>query len=160
MWTDNGAFFHANSWANDNETRVCVDAATGQRETRCLETILPAVKAMLTAQHVPVRQLQLDSWYYVGEVASGHVYCVRNWTAAKRSLFPSGTIERVVAAMNISSTVLYLPFFCEENVYTDRFRFIKGSSVVDINGRRSVPSTANCNINAKDSLNFLLKMQR
>jgi hypothetical protein len=126
-WTDNGAAYHVNSWRGDNESRACLDPATGAAAPRCLETLLPAVKADLDAAGVAVRQLQLDSWYYDGHPASGHVYCVRNWTKAKPQLFPSGTVERVVREMKVSS-MLYLPFFCEDNVYRE-FRFIRGSSV-------------------------------
>ena len=111
MWTDNGAYYHANSWADDNETRACVDAATGALVPGCFETLFPQWKADLERAGVPVRQLQLDSWYYDGHLGDSHVYCVRNWTAAKKLLFPSGSIERVVRDMDIASTSLYLPFF-------------------------------------------------
>ena len=77
----------------------------------CFETLFPQWKADLERAGVPVRQLQLDSWYYDGHLGDSHVYCVRNWTAAKKLLFPSGSIERVVRDMDIASTSLYLPFF-------------------------------------------------
>ena len=120
MWTDNGAFLHVNSWANDNESLACKGSKA------CVEGALVDAKVSLDKQQVPVQLLQLDSWYYDGRPASGHVYCVGNWSQAKDLLFPSGSIVPAIKQLNVS-TILYTPFFCNDSVYWQSYRHIEGS---------------------------------
>lgn len=54
-----------------------------------------------------------------------YVYCVRNWT-----LSPPAFTHNLAQLKNMTGVpwLLYVPFFCRQNVYMGRFRFVNGSS--------------------------------
>lgn len=53
------------------------------------------------------------------------MHCVQNWTLGQQA-FPHnlGQLSRMLK----TPWLLYVPFFCRENVYSDQFRFVNGSS--------------------------------
>ncbi|KAK3742202.1 hypothetical protein RRG08_056560 [Elysia crispata] len=67
-WTDNGAYYYYNTEKGKNYEDTIVDEV-----------------AYLKAQGLPVKYLQIDSWFY----PKGHVKGTKTWTPEK-SIFPDG----------------------------------------------------------------------
>lgn len=113
-WTDNGAYYYGDQWHE----------AGGGGQT-CNEASMIEVARGLERENLldAVRIWQLDDWWYPGHKAV-FVHCVQNWTlvppAFNRSL---AELSRTVG----KPLLLYVPFFCPENVYTQQFKFLQGS---------------------------------
>ena len=70
-----------------------------------------------------VKIWQLDDWWYPGE-KSIYVHCVRNWTLGQPAFSRSlGALSKRVQ----TPWLLYVPFFCPENVYTSKYKFVHGA---------------------------------
>eukprot|EP00913_Durusdinium_trenchii_P032634 g30546.t1 len=111
---DNGAYYYGDQWHE----------AGGGGQT-CNEASMIEVARGLERENLldAVRIWQLDDWWYPGHKAV-FVHCVQNWTlvppAFNRSL---AELSRTVG----KPLLLYVPFFCPENVYTQQFKFLQGS---------------------------------
>eukprot|EP00041_Stephanoeca_diplocostata_P024395 m.617139 g.617139 ORF g.617139 m.617139 type:complete len:972 (-) comp22517_c4_seq1:103-3018(-) len=105
-FTDNGAYYYGDHYQHDL--------------TCCNESILSATAKDLHQADVPIRYWQMDDWWYPGD-PKVWVNCVEEWKLIEQ-YFPSG-----LAGLNKELGVpflLYVPFFCVENAYTDRFKFV------------------------------------
>ena len=106
-----GAYYSGGAWA---------EAGGGGDEVN--EAAFKAVAAGLQEQDLwkAVRTWQLDDWWYYGR---GAIYsdCVTNWSLPPRT-FPSG-LKGLSASLG-KPWLLYVPFWCPENVYADQFRWL------------------------------------
>lgn len=120
-WTDNGAYYSGGAWANNSHNS---DENGGGDPVN--ETAFKAVAAGLKAQGLldAVKVWQLDDWWYESSVPQGGVYsaCVKNWSLPERT-FPSG-LKKLSEALE-TPWLLYVPFWCPENVYSDQFRWVE-----------------------------------
>ena len=69
------------------------------------------------------RYLQLDDWWYPGK-KSIYVHCVRNWSLGEPAFSRSlGDLSKRVQ----TPWLLYVPFFCPDNVYAAKYKFVQGA---------------------------------
>ena len=71
---------------------------------------------VLTVQ-TPRHGSQVDDWWYLGNELDSHDHMCVKELAPKPDLFPTGLPK---LPRNISY-VVYGPFFCEDNVYKDKY---------------------------------------
>mmetsp|Transcript_70058 Transcript_70058/g.180567 ORF Transcript_70058/g.180567 Transcript_70058/m.180567 type:complete len:808 (-) Transcript_70058:158-2581(-) len=112
-WTDNGAFYYGDAWHE----------AGGGGKT-CNEESMVSVARGLEEQDLlrAVRTWQMDDWWYPGH-HTAFVHCVQNWTLLPPAFEHNlGDLSRILE----TPLVLYVPFFCPENVYQTRFEFVVG----------------------------------
>lgn len=114
-WTDNGAYYSGGAWG---------EAGGGGDPVN--ETAFRAVAAGLKEQELfgAVHIWQLDDWWYHGR-ASVYSDCVLNWSLPTAT-FPSG-LKKLSADLG-KPWLLYVPFWCPENVHADDFRWIHSSN--------------------------------
>lgn len=110
---DNGAYYYGDQW---NEA--------GGGGTHCNETSMKHVAQGLEQQKLlsAVHIWQLDDWWYPGHPAIW-VHCIENWTLVPPAF--NETLRQLSTSLG-KSWLLYVPFFCPKNVYT-QFKFQMGS---------------------------------
>ena len=113
-WTDNGAYYSGGAWANES----------GGGGKVVNEAAFRAVAEGLKAQDLPIKIWQLDDWWYPTDPTDHGIYsnCIANWTLLP-STFPSG-LKGLSQAIR-TPWLLYVPFWCPNNVYADKFRFLE-----------------------------------
>eukprot|EP01052_Picozoa_sp_SAG31_P027808 SAG31_NODE_2634_length_5342_cov_2.253099_4_plen_525_part_00 len=115
-WTDNGAYYSGGAWAKPKGGAggggEVVNEAAFRAVARGLEE-----KGLLDA----VRVWQLDDWWYETSVGGVYSACIYNWTLPTRT-FPSG-LKALSHALK-TPWLLYVPFWCPQNVYSKRFRWV------------------------------------
>lgn len=114
-WTDNGAYYYGDQW----------NQAGGGGDV-CNETAMVAVADGLKQQDLldAVHIWQLDDWWYPGH-PSIWVHCVENWTLSKP--FFQDNLSDLQKKLQ-TPWLLYIPFWCAENIYSTKYKFIQGSS--------------------------------
>ena len=115
--TDNGAYYYMYS----GKQAVCDQLAHGPMDKIILQLVDDFKELSL-----PVRSIQLDDWWYEGtgdayEDSHDHM-CVRE-LMPKPALFPEG-LPKLPPQISYH---LYGPFFCQDNVYRDKFAFANSS---------------------------------
>ena len=112
-WTDNGAYYSGGAWNESGGGGAVVNEAAFKAVADGLKK-----KDLLSA----VKIWQLDDWWY--HTGRGGVYsaCVKNWTLPPAT-FPSG-LKNLSVALE-TPWLLYVPYWCPVNVYSDRFRWVQ-----------------------------------
>lgn len=117
-WTDNGAYNSGTAWAPPW-------GGAGGGGTEVNEAGLRQTALGLKDQGLlhAVKSWQLDDWWYMTSKPQGGVYsaCVANWTLPSAT-FPSG-LRDLSKALTVP-WLLYVPFWCPENVYKFEFEWI------------------------------------
>ncbi|CAE7252706.1 Cbr3, partial [Symbiodinium natans] len=113
-WTDNGAYYYGDQWHESGGGGETCGEASMKQVAHGLAGL-----DLLQAVHV----WQLDDWWYPGHPAV-YVHCVREWVLGQAGFHSSlGDLQKALG----KPWLLYVPFFCRENAYTEHFRFINGS---------------------------------
>jgi hypothetical protein len=101
-WTDNGAFYYYTTEPNSTYAKTIVDAVAYETQT----------------EKLPVRNVQLDSWwYYKREGKDGLI----DWVSMP-SVFPEG-MTRVYQAIGKLPLTLHNRWFAVDNVYSRELSF-------------------------------------
>ena len=114
LFEDNGAYYYGDQWKE-----------AGGGGVECNEASMLAVARKLDSQGLlsKVGIWQLDDWWYLGHPAV-YVHCVENWTLVPPAF--NGSLGQFSQRLG-KPLLLYVPFFCRENVYMERFQFLQGS---------------------------------